>query len=120
MSASGLDAAAGKVIAGIDDPRVEARYPNGTHFIAADNPRHGRMVTRALFGGDPVVLVYPDGREMLFTPERERGLAALLLLLLLPLAWLSYRSRNSRDNVVQLPRRIRVEARDSDGLPIAA
>jgi hypothetical protein len=29
-----------------------------------------------LFSGDPVVVVYPDGREVLFTPEPAPGLVA--------------------------------------------
>ncbi len=32
------------------------------------------MATRALFAGDPVVLVLPDGHELLMTPEHARGL----------------------------------------------
>ncbi len=118
MSTAGLDAATRKVLAGIEDPAVEARYPDRAHFIAADNPHHGQMATRALFEGDPVVLVYPDGREMLFTPEQARGVAGLFLLL--AVLWLRLRSRARGDNVVQLPPRTRIEARDSAGLPIAA
>lgn len=60
-----LDLAVQKVIAGIKDEEVEARYPNRSHFIAADHPEHGAMATRALGEGDPVVLVFPDGYELL-------------------------------------------------------
>ena len=86
--------------------------------MAADNPRHGEILTRALFDGDPVVLVYPDGREMLFTPEQARGLAGLLLLVAVIL--LRIRLRKGEGNIVQLPPRTRIEARDVTGLPIAA
>lgn len=77
------------------------------------------MVTRALFGGDPAVLIYPDGREVLFTPEQARGVAALILLL--AAAWIGIKARGrTTSSAVQLPPRARIEARDSDGLPIAA
>lgn len=60
-----LDLAVEKVIAGIEDRDVEARYPNRSHFIAADHPEHGAMARRALGEGDPIVLVFPDGYELL-------------------------------------------------------
>jgi hypothetical protein len=118
MTSSGLDRATEKALSTIDDPGVERRYPNRTHFIAADNPHHGEMATKALFAGDPVTLVYPDGRELLITPSHARGLAGLLLVL--AAAWLRLRSSSTRGNVVQLPPRTRIEARDSSGLPEAA
>jgi hypothetical protein len=71
----GIEAAARKVIAGIEDAELEARYPNRTHFIAADDPRHGEMATRVLFDGDPVALVYPDGREILSLQSKRAGWA---------------------------------------------
>ncbi len=71
-----------------------------------------------LFAGDPVVVVYPDGREVLFTPEQAHGMTALLLLL--AVAWWRLQSRRTPADVVQLPPRTRVEARDSAGLPVAA
>src|SRR4051794_1659402 len=98
MRSRATSAAVEKVVAGIDDPEVEARYPDRTHFIPADNPRHGEMATRALFSGDPVVLVYPDGRELLLTPEHARGVAALALLLLLVVS--AFRHRKSEAKVV--------------------
>ena len=113
-----LDAATRKVLAGIDDPELEARYPNRTHFIAAADPRHSIMATRALFAGDPVAIVYADGREVLFTPEQARGPAVLFLYL--ATIWLRFSSRGSDRTAVQLPPRTRIEARDSAGLPIAA
>lgn len=114
---SGIDPATQRVLAGIEDPEIAGRYPNRTHFISADHPRQGEMATRALFEGDPVVLVYPDGHELLVTPEHARGVAGLFLLL----AALILRLRRKRDgDIVQLPPRARIEARDSDGLPIAA
>jgi len=84
-----------KVLDGIEDPELASRYPKRTHLIPADNPKSGTMVTRALFGGDPAVLVYPDGREILFTPERASGLLAIVLLI--GLAWTWIRSRRGRD-----------------------
>jgi len=93
-----------------------ARAPSGCVGGASGQADGGW--TQALFDGDPVVLVYPDGRELLFTPEEARGFAGLLLLLAVFL--LRVRLRKADDNVVQLPPRTRIEARDSAGLPIAA
>ena len=116
---SAVDAAAEKVIAGISDASVEVRYPDGCHFVPADHPRHGEMLTRALFAGEPAVLVFPDGREMLFTPEHARGIAGLMLFL--AAAWISIRSRGrTTSSAIQLPPRTRIEARDSHGVPVAA
>lgn len=75
----GTEASVRKVLEGIEDPQLEARYPTRTHFIGADHPQYGAMATRALFQGDPVVLVYPDGREIVFTPEHAGGVLGILL-----------------------------------------
>ena len=68
-----LGPATRKVLASIDDPELDARYPNRTHFIDAQNRHQALMTSRALFSGDPVVVVYPDGREVLFTPPRRQS-----------------------------------------------
>ena len=110
-----------KVLNGIDDPELAARYPTRTHLIAADHPQSGTMATRALLHGDPVVLVYPDGRELMCTPEQAKGIAAMFLLAAAALMWLRSRLRKEADGeVVQFPPRTRIEARDSRGLPVAA
>jgi hypothetical protein len=107
-----------KVLAMIDDSELDARYPDRTHFVDAQNPHQALMTSRALFGGDPVVVVYQDGREVLFTPKPAHGLAAALLLL--ALLWIKVRERPSADEPIQLPPRTQVEVRDASGLPIAA
>jgi hypothetical protein len=113
------DASVQKVLEGVKDQELAGRYPTGTHLIAADHPQYGLMATRALFEGDPVVLVYPDGREILFTPEPTRGVLALLMFL--ALGWMLLRSRLRKEaEIIQFPPRTRIEARDSRGLPIAA
>ena len=81
-----IDPATDRVIASIGDAALAARYPDRTHFVSADNPRHGEIAIRSLLEGNPVVIVYPDGHELL----------------------------------AQLPPRARLEARDSNGLPLAA
>ena len=48
-----IDPATERVLAGIEDEDMAARYPNRAHFISADNPHQGEMATRALFDGDP-------------------------------------------------------------------
>ena len=48
-------------------------YPNPMHLIAADNPHHDEMATRALLQGKAVLLVYNDGHELLIQPEPSGG-----------------------------------------------
>lgn len=112
-----VDPAVEKVIASIGDEELAARYPSRAHFISAENPYQGEMATEALFAGDPVVIVYPDGHELLVRPEHVGGVVALLLAAAAFL--LKHRRRRSAD-VVQLPLGARIEARDSTGHPIAA
>jgi hypothetical protein len=66
------DAAARRLEALLCSPEFDT-YPNRTHFIAADNPRQYEMATRALREGDPVLLVYSDGHELLIRPEPSGG-----------------------------------------------
>jgi hypothetical protein len=67
-TAQPLGPASHLVLAMIDDPVLDARYPNRTHFIDA-GPHQSLLTNRALSCGDPVVVVHADGREVLFTPE---------------------------------------------------
>lgn len=114
---SSIDPATQRVLAGIEDPALAARYPDRAHFISSTHPDQGEMATRALFAGDPVVLVFPDGHELLVTPEHARGVAGVLLVA----AALVRRFRRRKDDtdVVQFPL-ARIEARDAAGQPIAA
>jgi hypothetical protein len=113
-----LGPATRKVLATIDDSELDARYPNRTHFVDAQNPHQALLASRALFSGDPVVVVHPDGREVLFTPESPSGVVAVLLFA--ALLWLKLRKHTVGDELVQLPPRTRVEVRDAGGMPIAA
>lgn len=112
-----VDPAVEKVIASIGDTKLAARYPDRTHFISAENADQGKMATEALFAGDPVVIVYSDGHELLVRPESARGVAALFLSV--AAFFLKHRGRGEAD-AVQLPPRARIEARDASGHPIAA
>ncbi len=112
-----IDPATEKVLATITDEELAGRYPDRTHFISVHNPHQREMATRALASGDPVVLVYPDGRELLVRPEHVGGIAALLLLLA---AFFLKRRKRDRDDVVSLTQPASVEARDSRGHPLAA
>lgn len=103
--------------ASIGDEELAARYPNRAHFISAGNPDQGEMATQALFSGDPVVIVSPDGHELLVRPEHLGVVAALFLAA--AAFFLKHRRRRGAD-VVQLPLGARIEARDSNGHPIAA
>jgi hypothetical protein len=110
------DAAVEKVIASISDEELAARYPDRTHFISASSPAHGEMASRALSDGDSVAIVYSDGHELLIRPEEIGGIVALFLLL----AAFFLRHRHKNADVIQLPPRARIEARDATGHPIAA
>lgn len=48
-------------------------YPSPMHLVAADNPRHDEMATRALLDGESVLIVFSDGRELLVQPEPNGG-----------------------------------------------
>jgi hypothetical protein len=114
-----IDPATARVLASIQDPTLAARYPNRAHFISSASPKQSEMATRALFAGDPVVLVYPDGHELLITPDHAHRVAALLIAVasLFTRLW----SRDSgRGAALQLPPGARIEARDAAGLPVAA
>lgn len=60
-----IDPATARVLASVDDPALASRYPDRAHFVSTESPKQGEMATRALAAGDPVVLVYPNGRELL-------------------------------------------------------
>lgn len=112
---TGIDAATQRVLDSIENEELAASYPNGTHFISAANPNQGQLATRALFAGDPVVIVYEDGHEMLLQPEKASGLSRVLLR-----AAGYFSGRKNDDSPLQLPPRARIEARDSSGHPLAA
>jgi hypothetical protein len=48
-------------------------YPSPMHLVAAENPRHDEIATRALLDGDSVLIVYGNGRELLIQPEPDGG-----------------------------------------------
>lgn len=114
-----IDPATARVLASIDDPALASRYPDRAHFISTDSPKQSEMATRALFAGDPVVLVYPDGCELLITPDHAHRVAALLIAAGALLTRLLKRGNEARAPM-QLPPGVRIEARDSTGIPIAA
>lgn len=113
-----LSPAVRKALATIEDSELEAHYPNRTHFVDARNPNQAMLVSRALLAGDPVAVVLPDDREVLFTPQQTRGFVGVILLV--ALLWLKFRERSSSGELIQLPPRTRVEVRDPSGLSIAA
>jgi hypothetical protein len=68
-----VDLASQRALAWAQDPERDARYPNRTNFIGVEHPEHHRWATEALLEGEPVVLIYPDGRELLISPESGGG-----------------------------------------------
>lgn len=71
-SAGKVDAASQRFQDLATSPELDT-YPNRMHLIAADNPRHDELATRALLDGKAVLLVYNDGRELLIQPEPGGG-----------------------------------------------
>jgi hypothetical protein len=51
----------------------DERYPDHSAFVAADLPDFGKVVRRSLDDGLNVVIVFPDGSELLI--PQERGVA---------------------------------------------
>jgi hypothetical protein len=66
------DTASRRMDALLTSPELDT-YPSPMHLVAADNPRHDEMATRALLDGDSVLIVYPDGHELLIRPEPSGG-----------------------------------------------
>jgi hypothetical protein len=110
-------AAAEKAIGTMLNPELDARYPNRTHFVDADNPDRVLLMRRALLAGDPVALVYPDSREVIFTPEQVPALSRLLFGM--GMRWMKLRGHADARRV-QLPPGVRIEPRDGSDLGLAA
>ena len=72
MNSRDNEAASRRFDALLTSPELDT-YPSPMHLIAADNPRHDEMATRALLNGDSVLIVYSDGRELLIQPEPSGG-----------------------------------------------
>jgi hypothetical protein len=70
-----FDLIAKRVVALMEQEEVPDRYPNRTHFIAADHPDHEQMTGEALAEDATVILFVPDGNEVLIEPG-ENGTAA--------------------------------------------
>ena len=66
------DAASKRMDVLFTSPELDT-YPSPMHLVAADNPRHDEIATRALLDGDSVLIVYPDGHELLIQPEPSGG-----------------------------------------------
>lgn len=54
------------------------RYPDGTAFVPADAEDVELILTRSFAERRPVAIIYPDGREVVATPEA--GVIAWVLL----------------------------------------
>lgn len=66
------DTASRRMDALFTSPELDT-YPSPMHLVAADNPRHDEMATRALLDGESVLIVFSDGRELLIQPEPNGG-----------------------------------------------
>jgi hypothetical protein len=69
-----LDLITERVIAAIELEEMD-RYPNRACFVAADAPEHSECASRALVEGKPVVLVLPNGDEVVIEPGENGTLA---------------------------------------------
>lgn len=45
-------------------------YPNGAIFIGSDEPHFSDVLAEAITTSQPLVIVYPDGRELIGKPGR--------------------------------------------------
>ncbi|HEY5942254.1 MAG TPA: hypothetical protein VIT89_05255 [Solirubrobacterales bacterium] len=68
-----LKIASERALAWAQDHERDDRYPNRTHFVGVEHPEHDQWATEALLEGDPVVLIYPDGHELLINPQPGGG-----------------------------------------------
>lgn len=68
----------GRIAERFRDPAALADcYPDGATFIAADLPDFGRVLHRAILEREPIVVVYPDGRERVVQAYSPRGRASV-------------------------------------------
>lgn len=80
------------------------RYPEGTTFVATDQPGFHSILAEAVEDRRPLAIVYPDGREIVAAPRGG------------PLAFLAHlltRRRESKDDrpAIPLPADYKVEIR---------
>lgn len=66
-STKGTDKAFDRLIEAAVDPAIGDRYPSGTSFIASDLPSFPALLNDRLNRGLPVAVVFPDGRELIFS-----------------------------------------------------
>jgi hypothetical protein len=92
------------------DPEMDERYPNETVLIPADSPDVSTLISRAVTKHRPLVIVYPDGREIVAVPGG--GAFAFLKRLLI-------RERRPKQEhpAITLPADYQVEIRDRPALP---
>jgi hypothetical protein len=83
------------------DPDSDQRYPDGTVLIPADSPDASTLMSRAIDGGRPIAIVFPDGSDVLARPPGASGLA---LLVVVGLLWLADHVRRKRDRPTFVPR----------------
>jgi hypothetical protein len=67
-ASSPVDRAVESALDAIDAPE---RYPSGTSFIAADLPSFDSHFRRVTSEGRPIVVVLPDGDELLLRPRQD-------------------------------------------------
>lgn len=103
--------ATNRLIAAVLDPE---RYPDRTAFIPADADDVEAMLTSSFAERRPVAIIYPDGREMVATPEAGALAWSFLILARAVIGFLG-RRRITRDHggvpSVEVPRSYRVEIR---------
>ena len=97
----------------LDAALEPGRYPDGTAFIAADQPQFRTLLAATVAEHRPLAIIYPDGREIVAAP-RAGALAFLEHLL-------TRRRAPAEGKVpsVPLPADYRVEIRDRAPLAVA-
>jgi hypothetical protein len=53
------------ILAMVNDPKLEGRFPNHAAFVSSDSPHFSAFVSEAAGEGRPVVVAFPGGGYMI-------------------------------------------------------
>lgn len=91
------------------DPETDKHYPNETVLIPADAPDASKLIAGAVAAHRPLVIVYPEGREI-FAAPRGGALAFVERLLT------RHREPKRNQSAIPLPADYQLEIRDRQAL----
>jgi hypothetical protein len=61
----GQDSSLDLIMAMVNDPELEGRFPNHAAFVSSDSPHFSAFVSEAAGEGRPVVVAFPGGGYMI-------------------------------------------------------